>query len=285
MNSENEEKQEPGSPILDYIVTCPICEFEEVHFYALRAKALPSRPNIFEVPLYESSQKYHVVDFNELGLSVCPKCFYVGSKRSDFHYTDKIQNACVRANLEADIYKYWKENRSEIELQIADCFVDDESFLHPRTEDGVLASIKLGIHRATKEIQFKKPFSYYRRAKYKIRHAYLFRKFYKKESPEILQEALADLEEVFRLSDFPEKSYEHEVCFLIVGISLFLENEQKAQEYLRVMEQTKMDLSQKARQDPKINLNEILKWLNRAKNLWQARKDLDTWETMRPTRV
>jgi hypothetical protein len=285
MPKNEETKQENLSPILKYVLTCPICDFDEVHFYSLRAKSIPSRPNILEVPLYEASAKYMAVDFNEMYFSVCPKCCYVGSKKNDFHSVDTISQKLVKANLDANLYRYWKESKAEIDFLLTDCFFEEGSFYYPRTEDGVMASLKLGIHRATKEIQFKNPYALYRRAKYKIRFFYLFRKFYKKNNPEILADALVDLEEVFRISDFPEKSYEYEVCFLIIVASLMLEKETKAQDYIRVLDQTKGELTQKARLDPKINTTEIQKWLNRAKNLWSARSDLDTFEIMKPTKI
>ncbi len=61
-----------------------------------------------------------------------------------------------------------------------------------------------------------------------------------------------------------------------------LEDEKSAASYLKVLDQTKAEVLQKSKSDPRINPTEINRWLTRAKDLWQIRTDLDVWEVMKP---
>ena len=56
----------------------------------------------------------------------------------------------------------------------------------------------------------------------------------------------------------------------------------KATSYLKVFDQTKGEILQKAKADPKINTTEVVKWLTRARNLWQDRSDNNVWEVLNP---
>ena len=61
-----------------------------------------------------------------------------------------------------------------------------------------------------------------------------------------------------------------------------LGDETKATSYLKVFDQTKGEILQKAKADPKINTTEVVKWLTRARNLWQDRSDNNVWEVLNP---
>ncbi|MCB1142395.1 MAG: DUF2225 domain-containing protein [Leptospiraceae bacterium] len=282
---EEQEPKTPGDPILVYDVTCPVCEFDELKYYALRAKSLMVKSNILEIPIYEDSPKYVAVDYNELLHTVCPKCFFVGGKKADFTYIDLINNKKMHHQTDRGIIKHWKENASKIEDLIFDNFVDENSFTHPRTEEGVIASYKLAIYKNTQEIEIKIPFAYYKRARNYLKYYYFIKKFYKKFDDEILKKALEDLEYVFFKSDFPEKSFEFEVCFIIIAASIKLGDEAKAGNYIKVLDTTKGELTAKMKDDPRITLTEIQKWLGKAKALWQQRDDNSLFDLLSPPRL
>ncbi|MCB1178159.1 MAG: hypothetical protein KDK36_11310, partial [Leptospiraceae bacterium] len=187
-----------------------------------------------------------------------------------------------KSNVFHKIISHWTSNKSEVENVLIDNFVDENSYKDPRTDEGIISSIKLAIYRCDLEIKYRVPYTYLKRARYYLKYFYLFRKLYKKENIELLKLALADLEYVFKESDFPEVSYEYEVLYLIFTIYLKLEDEANAQSYLKVFDQTKTEVIQKSKNDPRISTVEVVKWLNKTKDLWQDRGELDTWEAMNP---
>ena len=66
--------------------------------------------------------------------------------------------------------------------------------------------------------------------------------------------AAEDLEEVFRTSDFPEKSYEFEVCYLLVAMYTRLGEDGKAGSYIKALDQSKGELAGKAKDNPNITV-------------------------------
>lgn len=279
---EKDATQIPTSPLLVFDLECPICFNVKIKNYALKAKTLPSRPNVFEVPVYEESPKFSHVDFNELTQTVCYHCFYTGSKKSDFNYVDP--HSQIRSYSEANkkIIEHWQKNPKEIENVLMDCFINASSFTHPRTSEGVIASYKLAIYKAGLEILYKIPYGNFKRAKLYIKLYYLHNMYYKNFNKEYLIKAAEDLEEVFRTSDFPEKSYEFEVCYLLVAINTRLGEDGKAGSYIKALDQSKGELAGKAKDNPNINLQDINKWLSKAKNLWQSRTDPEVWKLEKP---
>ena len=112
----------------------------------------------------------------------------------------------------------------------------------------------------------------------------MYYKVYAKDNEEILKAALSDLETVFLKSDFPEKSYEFEVCYLATVISVRLKDESKAQSYIKVLDKTKGELMQKARTDKNVSTQEITNWLTKTKNFWQVREESQIWDLDKPVR-
>jgi hypothetical protein len=275
---EEEDIKSQGNPIIEYDVICPICDCETVKHYALRAKSLMIKSNIFQIPLYEDSPKYKAVDYNEIQGSVCPQCYYMGNNKADFHYFDTITKKKVNATPNPNIIKSWKNRSKEIEDLIFDNFVDEKSFLNPRSNDGILAAAKLNLFKNHIEVEFKLPYSIYKRARTYLKYNYFQYKFFKKHDEETLKKALEDLELVYYKSDFPEKSYEMEVCFIIVAIAIKLGDESKAGNYIKLLDQIKGEMTQASKNDPRINLQEITKWLGKAKALWQQRDDSTLWD-------
>lgn len=279
---EKEATQSASSPLLVFEVECPICYSGKIKYYSLKAKTLPSRPNVFEVPVYEESPKFTHVDFNELTHTVCYHCFYTSSKKSDFNYLDPHTQIRSYSETNKKIIDHWQNNSKEIEHVLLDCFINADSFIHPRTSEGVIASYKLAIYKATLEILYKIPFNNYKRAKQYLKLYYLHNMYYKNFNVEYLIKAAEDLEEVFRTSDFPEKSFEFEVCYLLVAIYIRLSEDGKAGSFIKTLDQSKGEMVAKAKDNPDINLQDINKWLSKAKNLWQSRTDAEVWKLEKP---
>lgn len=270
------------SPLLISDVECPVCFTDKIKYYALRAKSLPNRPNVFEVPVFEESKKYEYVDFNELIHNVCPNCKYTATKKTDFNTVDSESGRRIFATTKQNIITHWQNNPKEVSTAILDCFVNDKSFLHPRNSEGVIASYKLAIYKSTLEINLKIPFSFYKRAKNYLKLYYIHNKYYKNYYEEYLLKASQDLEEVFKLSDFPEKSYEYEVCYLLIAIYIRTKQEGKAGSFIKTLDMAKGELVQKSKDNPSINLQDINKWLTKAKTLWQSKGEEDVWKLNKP---
>lgn len=271
-----------ASPLMIYDVECPICYTSKIPFFALKAKTLSTRPNVFEIPIYEPSPKFTLIDFNDYVHCVCPHCYFVASKKSDFINKDPSTDSRMDSTCNSKILKHFQNYPNEILNVMQDCFVNEESFLYPRTSEGVFASYKLAIYKSTLEIFYKLPFSYLKRARFYLRMYYLHNKFYKNFHADYLVRAADDLEEVFKLSDFPDKVYEFEVCYLLVAIYIRLGNEAKAGNFIKILDQSKGEMTQKAKDNPNVTLTDINKWLSKAKELWQSRTEPDIWKLDKP---
>ncbi|WP_167884200.1 DUF2225 domain-containing protein [Leptospira idonii] len=276
MTDANKEEKVISAIILQD-VECPICKFAEVKNYSLKAKTLPIRHNVFQVPIYEENPKYFHVDFNELQFTVCPVCYYVGANKSEFNSFNSLSGTEKHTDTDKRIINYWEANSKQIKAQFSQIQVNEESFLDPRPAEAVLLSVNLAIYKATVEIHGKVPYSMIKRAHRYLRLYSLKFKYNKVMDDSLLKKTVADLEEVFRLSDFPEKAYEFEVCYLIVACSIKLGDETKAGEYIKVLDITKAELAQEAKTNPKVPLQEVTKWSTKAKELWQNRQDPEIW--------
>jgi len=274
--TETNEDEKILSPILEQNVECPICKFKEVKNYALKAKSLPIHHNIFEVPIYDENPKYTHLDFNELQFTVCPECFFNGANRSDFNFHGSLGEK--QSTTDKKVKNYWATNSKLIKTQFGGNKFTKESFHHPRTQEAIILSVNLSIYKATIEIHAKIPFSTIKRAHRYIRLYCLKINYNLPVDEEILKKAIVDLEEVFRLSDFPEKSYEFEVCYLIVVCCLKIGDETKAAEYIKVLDITKAELTAESKTNPKVPLQEVTKWSTKAKELWQNRQDPTIWD-------
>lgn len=270
------------NPVMKTIVTCPVCEHDEVFYYSLKAKSLASKHNVFSNPIYLETPKYLYVDYNDYAYSVCPHCYFTSSKKQEFIYSDSITGSKNKSVLLPKIMEHWKNNKQEIEDLLIDNFIDENSFKEPRTDEGIISSCKLGVYKNSLEILYKIPYSHLKRAKAYLKLFYTHRKLYKVDEESMLKKALDDLEYVFRESDFPDISYEYEVLYLIAALYMRLEDDANTASYLKVFDQTKSEILQKAKANPQINTHEVTHWLNRAKNLWQDRSDNSVWEVLNP---
>jgi uncharacterized protein (DUF2225 family) len=275
--ANNEEKI--LSPIIQQDVECPVCRYTEVKSYALKAKTLPIRHNIFQVPIYDENPKYTLIDFNELQFTVCPICFFNGANRSDFNFHGSLGEK--QSTTDKKVRNYWEANSKQIKTQFNASDIQPEAFQHPRTVEAIILSVNLSIYKATVEIHAKIPFSLIKRAHRYIRLFCLKQKYNLSADNELLKKAILDLEEVFRLSDFPDKSYEFEVCYLIVVCCVKLGDETKAGEYIKVLDITKAELTAESKTNPKVPLQDVTKWSTKAKELWQNRQDPSIWDLNR----
>jgi len=277
MSDTKSEEPKILSPLIVYTVKCPVCEYEEVKCHTLKAKTLPMRHNVIEVPIYEENPKFHFVDFNELQFTVCPMCFFVGSNKNDFQSEDPISRQFKESTSDRRILKYWNTNRDKIVQTYKSSSIKPENFENPRTPEAVLLSYRLAIFKAKLEIQAKIPFAYFKRAHRFLRYYSMCMHYTNTADNELLKKTVADLEQVFLLSDFPDPVHEFEVCYLVVACSIKLQDEEKAGEWIKVLELTKADLAGKAKENPKVPAQECAKWSQKAKDLWANRNDESIW--------
>ncbi|GBF49321.1 hypothetical protein LPTSP4_08320 [Leptospira ryugenii] len=274
--SESENSEKIISPIILQDVECPVCHYKEVKNYSLKSKTLPIRHNIFEVPVYDENPKYTYVDFNELQFTVCPVCFFNGANRSDFHFHGSLGEK--HSTTDKKVVNYWAANYKQIKTQFNQKELSPDAFQHPRSEDAIILSVNLAIYKSTIEIHAKVPFTLIKRAHRYIRLFCLRQKYNLAADTILLKKAIEDLEEVFRLSDFPEKIYEFEVLYLIIVCSLKVGDEAKAADYIKVLDVTRAEIAQEAKTNPRAPLTDVTKWNTKAKELWQNRHDPKVWD-------
>jgi len=278
MSETQAEEHKILSPLIIFTVTCPVCGFDDVKCHTLKAKTLPVRHNVLEVPMYELNPKFHYVDFNELQFTVCPSCFFVGSNRSDFKVEDVATKSLKESNTDRRILKYWTSNQEKIIQTYRTTNFSPENFHNPRLPEAVLLSYRAAIFKAKLEIQAKIPYSYFKRAHRFLRYYTMCMRYTGSADDDLLKKAIADLEQVFLLSDFPDPQHEFEVCYLIVVCSIKLGDEAKAAEFIKVLEITKGELAAKAKENPRVPAQECAKWAQRAKDFWQNRNDPTIWK-------
>jgi hypothetical protein len=277
-NAGNHKEEKQSSPLILYHVQCPACGSYDVHHYALKAKSLPTHNNIFEVPVFEEAPKFSYVDYNELQFTVCPNCFFPGASRNDFITEDPVTHKPKESATNKKIIQYWKDNIKAMQIKFYDPKVKPDSFHNPRTPEAVLLSYKSAIFKAELEILNKIPYAYLKRAHRYIKYYCMNIKLTHVDDIEILRLALADLEEVFKISDFPDKAYEFEVCYLIVVICAKLNDEEKAGAYIKVLDITKGEITAMSKTNPRVPLQEVTKYSNKTKGFWQVRTDESIWD-------
>jgi len=271
-----EEEQTGEDPVYEISVKCPVCNFDKIVGYELRAKSQQVTYNKFMVPLYQGAMGYRTVNFSRLAVIVCPRCLLASADKKDFISTSPTSKNAP-SQIGPNIILTLQERIGERKALLRSV-TDSSSYFHrPRMDDAAVLSYRLAIMRASVEAYYETPYSYYKMGAYSLKVAQLIRDA-GGNNEETLKEALDYFSDAFRLSNSPSDEIEYQTIYTIVTLHLRLGNEQKAASYLGVFDRIGMELKKKMREDPKLNSIALDKWQQRTKALWEDRSDPDLFK-------
>lgn len=261
-------------PIYEVELTCPVCNRDKITFYDLRAKSQQITQNKFLVPCYEGVAGYKSVDYTMLTVAVCPRCLFSSSDKKDFIRRSPAGAQTLKSQLISNVVTGLQEKIGERKTVLGNISNCEEHFRRPRTADVAMTSYRLCISRASVEAWYEQPYSVYKMGAYTLRIARIM-KDSGMDNTENLKEALGYLEEAFRVSNCPSEEIEMQVIYLIVALSLKLEDQAKAHSYLAVFSNLRNARLAEMKEDASLNCVVIDKWNDKAKTLWEDRDEPD----------
>jgi uncharacterized protein (DUF2225 family) len=260
-------------PIFEIKVTCPVCGRDDLTCYELRAKSQQILKNKFLVPSYEGASGYRTVDYSFLAVTVCPRCLFASPDKKDWSRSEGDDKTQMPANVIMTLQEKIGE-RKAILKSIPD---PDNYFKRPRTVDSAIATYKLALARAHVEAFYEQPYALYKLGAYSLRIAKIIRDS-GGDNREVLREALGYYEEAFRMSNCPTEEIEMQVIYSIVALNLKLGDPKKANSYLGVFTNLHNERANEMKENPKLNLIIINKWIEKAKMFWEDRDREDLFK-------
>jgi uncharacterized protein (DUF2225 family) len=268
------EEGEGEDPIFEIMVSCPICNQEEITCYELRAKSQSITQNKFLVPLYAGALGYRTVDYTLLSVTVCPRCLFASPDKKDFVRPAGAGVPESKSQLGSNTIMALQEKIGERRALMKNVSDYEGYFSRPRTDDAAIASYRLAMKRANVEAWFEQPYSLYKLGAYALRSAKIIHDG-GGDNREMLHEALGYFEETFRASNCPAEELEMQVIYTIVALALKLGDQKKANSYLGVFANLKNARIADMKDNPKLNTVTIEKWEDRARRLWEDRDEED----------
>ncbi len=271
-----EEEQTGEDPVYEILVKCPVCNFDKITGYELRAKSQQVTFNKFMVPLYQGAMGYRTVNFSRLAVIICPRCLLGSVDKKDFvSASPTAKNAPSQLN--PNVILTLQERIGERKALLKSVADVSSFFGRPRTDDAAILSYRLAIMRAGIEAYYETPYSYYKMGAYSLKIAQILRDS-GGNNEETLKEALDYFSDAFRLSNSPSEEIEYQSIYTIVALHMRLRNEQKAGSYMGVFDRILAEMKKKMREDPKINTICVEKWQQRTKALWEDRDNPDLFK-------
>lgn len=272
------ETGEGEDPIFEISVGCPICGRDNITAYELRAKSQQIIPNKFLVPSYQGAFGYRTADYTLLYVTVCPRCLFASPDKKDFARANAaVGQGELKSQLTANVLMALQEKIGERRALLKSVSEYEGYFARPRTDDAAIASLRLAMLRADVEAWFGLPYSYYKLGSYALRAAKIM-KDGELDNREVLREALGFLEEAFRMSNCPAEEIEMQVIYTIAALYLKLGDQRSANSYLGVFTNLKNTREAEMRADPKVNATAIVKWMDKARYLWEDRNEPDQFK-------
>ncbi len=266
----------PDNPLYEIELKCPVCH-STLKGYNLKSKSLIVKYNWFMVPFYEKNKNYIYIDYLIYNVSVCPKCLFASPDERDFEKYNKYANSYSKSAIPFNMLLKLKDTQPERE-QIIEYLEDTEKvFSYPRDIKAGILSYKLAINRADYEIEFNLPNAHFKKGGYLLRLATLMEKNNEKEEDikNCYQEALDAFKEAFKLSNFSSKEAEFYNLYLIVVLSIYLDDLKSAQEYLHFFDKAKEEI------DKEEDIKVYEKWYKRAKEAFDYRDVKDIFNKPR----
>jgi uncharacterized protein (DUF2225 family) len=258
-------------PIYEIMVTCPVCNQENIVCYELKAKSQQIIKNKFLVPIYSGASGFRTVNYSLLSVTVCHRCFFASPDKKDW-----IKDA-EKSQLPSNVIMTLQEKIGERKAIVRSISDPKTYFSRPRSADAAIISYQLSKARAKVEAWYELPYSLYKLGAYSLRIAKILKDI-DIDNRDLLREALGFFEESFRTSNCPSEEIEMQVIYSIVALSLKLGDEKKANSYIGVFSTLHNNRLQEMKQDPKLNTVIIDKWAEKAKMLWEDRDREDLFK-------
>jgi uncharacterized protein (DUF2225 family) len=213
------------------------------------------------------------VDYSFLAVTVCPRCLFASPDKKDWARSEGDDKSQMPANVIMTLQEKIGE-RKAILKSIPD---PDSYFKRPRTVDSAIATYKLALARAHVEAFYEQPYALYKLGAYSLRIAKIIMDS-GGDNREVFREALGYYEEAFRMSNCPSEEIEMQVIYSIVALNLKLDDPKTANSYLGVFTNLHNERANEMKENPKLNLIIINKWIEKAKMLWEDRDREDLFK-------
>jgi uncharacterized protein (DUF2225 family) len=263
-------------PIYEIKLKCPVCNTDDVIGYELYGKSQAMTFNKFMVPVYEGAMGFRTINFSRLAVIVCPRCLCASPDKKDFIALSSIAKSNI-SQLPPNTLMTLQERIGERKALLKSVSDPKSFFRRPRTDDAAILSYRLALLRASVEAYYEIPYAYYKMGAYCLKIAQIFKNS-GGNNEEHLKEALDFYSDAFRLSNCPSEDIEYQTIYTIIALQMRLGNDSKAASYIGVLDRIESDLKKKMREDPKVTLTYIDKWLRIAKTLWEDRSNPDLFK-------
>ncbi|MBL8028642.1 MAG: DUF2225 domain-containing protein [Fibrobacteres bacterium] len=273
---EGDGPSEGADPIFESLLICPVCNKDNIVSYELKAKSQQVVENRLLQQEYLGAMGHKSVDYDNLAVSICPRCLFASPDRKDFSSISKITGKPVPTQIPQNPILTLQEKIGERKSLVAGIANPEDFFKRPRKPDASILSYKLAGMRANVEAYHELPNSLYKLGFYYIKMAKLIKRKGEDDSA-ALRDALGYFEECFKNSNSSGEATEYKVLYMIIALNIRLKEDRKAQPFIAAFDKIRTELAAKSKTDPKINLSSVDMWLNKAKNIWEDRERNDLW--------
>jgi len=268
----SEDEEEGKDPVYEIKVTCPVCSYDEVPCYDLRAKSQQVLQNLFLVPTYKGAMGHKTVDYTLIAASVCPRCLFTSPDKKDFNRLAPNGQNMVKTQLASNALMTLQEKIGERKAILKSVTDYKQYFTRPRTFDAALDSYRLALSRAKVEMWYELPFSVYKAGAYSFRMAKILKQS-GVDNRAVLREAVSYYEEAFRTSNCPAEEIEMQVIYTLVAAYLKLGEQKKAHSFIAVFTNLINQRNAEMKVNPKVNTMTMERWAEKANRLWEDKDE------------
>ena len=258
-------------PVYELKVRCPVCNQKDITSYELKSKSQQISFNKFLVPVYSSVAGFRVTDYTLLASTVCHRCLFASPDKKDFIRTDPGKTE-VKSQISSNILMALQETIGKRKSLLRSITDYEEYFKCPRTDESAIDSYQLALARVEVEASFNQPYSHYKMGSYSLRIAKILKDGYADNSGYIAR-ALSCYEDAFKSSNCPSEEIEMQVLYLLIALNLKTGDLKTAGSYINTFQILYNTRLTEAKADPSLNVVTISKWRDKAKYLWEDRKD------------
>jgi uncharacterized protein (DUF2225 family) len=276
VNGDGAATGEKDDPTYQIKVKCPICNQVDIICYELKAKSLSAAPDRFLVPRYSGVKPFRTINYSLFSVTVCPACLFASPDKKDF-ITHSVQ---ARTEVKSQLTPFVLEElrkRVDERKKVVNAADFTAFFKHPRSVEAGIASYKLGIHRALVEASLETPLAWYKAGMYSLKIALLTRDAGRDDS-ETLASAAKYLAKSFSASELKHPELEYQLVYTLAAIFLRLDDQTQCQSYMGVLDKWRGEQEKAAKDNPAINPAHVIRWGDKAKELWTDRELPDLWK-------
>lgn len=273
-------------PVYENTLICPVCKYNSVTSYNLRAKSQFVEESHFLVPLYSGIGKFRKENFTKLQTTVCPACLFASPDPKDFSkyiaYTDKTVNSQLLVHRK--LLFHLDDTTADRFAFMAQNGVPKPDFSRPRSLQIAILTIRLSIQRAELEREHDLPNTFFKIGSYHLRIAQLLKEN-GKDNLEELQTAVSYFEKAVLESDCNVFEIEMEALYLCIAINIKLGNKEKVAAFFKLIKDVEMEVTEELKENAallkyKKKFSTMEKWEKRAKTAIEYRDDKSYWETV-----